>query len=58
MRMGRQFIVCVLCNPMMFFAGRAHWINVDRSIGEIPQVMQKLVTHLLRNRMPLLHGQF
>lgn len=57
MRMGRPFIMSVVGNGMVHFAGSRGRVNMNGGIGEVPQLMQEIVAHLLGNVMALLHRE-
>ncbi len=56
-RMGWEVVMLMLNDPMMDFSRRTHRIDVDDRIGQIVQVMEELVSHVLRDRMPSSHGE-
>lgn len=55
--MGRQVIVSVVGNAMVYFARSRGRVNMNGSIGEIPQLMQEIVAHLLGNVMALFYRE-
>ena len=57
MRMDRQRIMNMLLDTMMSFTGRTERVNVDGGVGQIPQMMEKLMPNLRGNVMSLFHAQ-
>ena len=43
----------VLINAVIYISGCIDWINMDRSIGKVPQLMQETVSYFLRYFMSL-----
>lgn len=56
-RMGRQFIVSMVGDPMMVFPGSISGVHVNRGIAEVGQVVQQLMPDLVRNLVALLDGE-
>jgi len=57
MRMSRQIVVPMFGDVVMSLARGVQRIDVDRDIGQIPQMMQKLVPNLRGDLVPLLHRE-
>lgn len=47
----------VVGNSMVHFAGSRDRVDMNGGIGQVPQLMQEIVAHLLGNVMALLHRE-
>lgn len=47
----------VVGNAMVYFARSRGRVNMNGSMGKIPQLMQEIVAHLLGNVMALFHRE-
>ena len=57
MRMRGSLVVTVRGNGMMHFAGSRDRVNMNGGIGQVAQLMQEMVAHLLGNVMALFHRE-
>ncbi len=56
-RVWRKSVVHVPSNPVMPFAALARGIDVDVNAAEVRHVVEELVLHFARHRMPLSDGE-